>query len=53
MATEDGVLVKRLVRKGDDWILVSDNEEEEEYPPIPWPERAVVIGQVMWTGKML
>ena len=53
VATEDGVLVKRLARDGDDWLLVSDNEDQEAYPPIPWPEGAVVRGQVMWTGKML
>ena len=50
VATEDGVLVKRLARDGDDWILFSDNED---YPPIPWPEGAEVRGQVMWTGKNL
>ena len=51
--TEDGVVVKRLARDGDGWLLVSDNEDQEAYPPIPWPEDAVVRGQVMWTGKML
>ncbi len=53
VATADGVLVKRLARKDDDWLLVSDNDDQEAYPPIPWPEGAVVRGQVMWTGKML
>ena len=53
VATEDGVLVKRLAREGDDWLLVSDNEDQEAYPPIPWPEGAVVRGQVMWTGRNL
>ena len=48
--TEDGVVVKRLARDGDDWILVSDNAD---YPPIPWPEGAEVVGQVMWNGKNL
>ncbi len=51
--TEDGVVVKRLARDGDDWVLVSDNEDQEAYPPIPWPEGAVVRGQVMWTGRNL
>ncbi len=53
VSTPDGVLVKRLAREGDDWMMVSDNEDQEAYPPIPWPEGAVVRGQVMWTGKML
>ena len=48
--TEDGVVVKRLARDGDDWILVSDNAD---YPPIPWPEGAEVVGQIMWTGRTL
>ena len=48
--TEDGVVVKRLARDGDDWLLVSDNEK---YPPIPWPKGAKVRGQVMWTGRTL
>ena len=51
--TGDGLVVKRLAREGDGWLLVSDNEDQEAYPPIPWPEEAVVRGQVMWTGKML
>ena len=51
--TEDGLMVKRLIRDGDDWLLVSDNEDQETYPPVPWPEDAIVRGEVMWTGKML
>ena len=51
--TEDGLAVKRLIRDGDDWMLVSDNEDQETYPPVPWPEDAIVRGEVMWTGKML
>ena len=51
--TEDGLMVKRLVRDGDDWLLVSDNEDQETYPPVPWPEDAIVRGEVMWTGKTL
>ena len=51
--TEDGLAVKRLIRDGDDWLLVSDNEDQETYPPAPWPEDAIVRGEVMWTGKML
>ena len=33
--------------------MVSDNEDQETYPPAPWPEDAIVRGEVMWTGKML
>ena len=24
---------------------------QETYPPVPWPEDAIVRGEVMWTGK--
>ena len=53
VSTEDGLIVKRLARDGDDWLLVSDNEDQETYPPVPWPEDAIVRGEVMWTGKTL
>ena len=48
--TEDGPVVKRLQRTEDGWQLVSDNRA---YTPVPWPEGAVVLGQVMWTGRTL
>ena len=51
--TEDGVVVKRLARDGDDWLLVSDNEDQQEHPPVPWPDDAKVVGQVLWTGRTL
>ena len=51
--TEDGLVVKRLMRDGDDWMMVSDNEDQETYPPVPWPEDAIVRGEVMWTGQSM
>ena len=48
--TEDGSVVKRLQRTEDGWQLVSDNVV---YTPVPWPRDAVVLGQVMWTGRRL
>ena len=48
--TEDGPVVKRLQRDEDGWQLVSDNKA---YKPAPWPRDAVVLGQVMWTGRTL
>ena len=48
--TEDGPVVKRLQRDEDGWQLVSDNTA---YKPIPWPDGAVVLGQIMWTGRTL
>ena len=48
--SDDGLQIKRLAHENHDWLLVSDNEA---YPPVPWPREAVVIGQVMWTGRTL
>ena len=49
--SDDLLLIKRLVHDNHDWLLVSDNDKE--YKPVPWPREAVVIGQVMWTGRTL
>ena len=32
------------------WWLISDNTA---YTPVAWPREAVVLGQVMWTGRTL
>ncbi len=56
---EDGPIVKRLRHDHDGWWLDSDNTEiharsgRRVYPPWPWPQGAVVVGQVMWTGRTL
>ena len=44
------MIVKRLAKEDEEWWLVSDNKK---YKPLPWPREAVVIGQVMWTGRTL
>ncbi len=50
--SDDLVLIKRLVKdRHGEWLLVSDNNKE--YKPVPWPREAVVIGQVMWTGRTM
>ena len=48
--SDDLLLIKRLVHDNHDWLLVSDNED---YQSTRWPSEAVVIGQVMWTGRTL
>ena len=51
LRAEDGPVVKRLQHAdGKGWRLVSDNTA---YKPVPWPDEAVVLGQVMWTGRTL
>jgi len=49
--TGDGVMVKRLARDGDGgWRLVSDNDSPD-WPDVPWPDEAEVIGQVKWMAQ--
>ena len=48
----EGPLVTRIVKRaGKDekgnWLLVSDHEQGE---PAPWPEGAVMIGEVKWSA---
>ena len=51
LRADDGPVVKRLQHAdGKGWRLVSDNTA---YKPVPWPQDAVVLGQVMWTGRTL
>ena len=54
LRAEDGPVVKRLQHAdGKGWQLVSDNDDKDRYPTVPWPKDAVVRGQVMWTGRTL
>ena len=52
--TGDGAVVKRLIRDDDgDWVMVSDSPDQKTYPPVPWPEDAVVRGEVIWACRTL
>ena len=54
LRAEDGPVVKRLRHAdGKGWQLVSDSDDKDRYPTVPWPKDAVVLGQVMWTGRTL
>ena len=47
--TEDGLIVKRLGKdEQGNWQLLSDHEDWE---PAPWPEDAVIIGEVKWSAR--
>ena len=49
--TGDGLVVKRAQRDREDgWRLVS---EHRSWPPLPWDESAVPIGQVVWMARAL
>ena len=53
ITTPDGLIVKRLGRgEGGGWLLVSDNDSPD-WPDMPWPDDAVVAGEVKWMAREL
>ena len=48
VTTEEGLVVKRLERRGRQWFLVSDHPSWEA---VPWPREAEVVGEVRWASR--
>ena len=48
--TNGGLIVKRAVKSGRGWELVSENPA---VPPEPWPADAEVVGEVVWVAQTL
>ena len=48
VATGEGLVVKRLERRGRQWFLASDHPS---WQPMPWPREAEVIGEVRWASR--
>ena len=49
---DEGLVVKRAERDGAGrWLMLSDNEDQENYPPIPWKRGDRLIGEVVWMGR--
>ena len=48
VTTEEGLVVKRLERRGRQWFLASDHPSWE---PVPWPREAEVVGEVRWASR--
>ena len=48
VATGEGLVVKRLERRGRQWFLASDHPS---WQPVPWPREAEVIGEVRWASR--
>ena len=46
----EGLMVKRAVRNGERWQMVSDNPY---WPAIAWPVGAKVIGEICWMEHVL
>ncbi len=50
--TDDGLIVKRAGKnRAGAWQLVSDNPDKQEWPTLPWPDTADVIGEVKWAAR--
>ena len=53
ITTSDGLIVKRMGRgEGGRWLLVSDNDSPD-WSDVPWPDDAVVAGEVKWMAREL
>ena len=48
VATGEGLVVKRLERRGRQWFLASDHPS---WQSVPWPREAEVIGEVRWASR--
>ncbi len=48
VTTEEGLVVKRLERRGRQWFLASDHPSWEA---VPWPREAEVVGEVRWASR--
>ena len=48
ITTGEGMVVKRLERRGRQWFLISDHPSWE---PVPWPREAEVVGEVRWSSR--
>ena len=53
ITTTDGLIVKRMGKdENDGWLLVSDSDSLD-WPDVPWPEGAVLVGEVKWMAREL
>ena len=50
LRTDDGIVVKRLARGKDGWLLISDHPA---WPPRPWDRDTVPLGEVRWMARSL
>ena len=50
LRTDDGIVVKRLAREKDGWLLISDHPD---WPSRPWDRDTVPLGEVRWMARSL
>ena len=47
-------VVKRILNDPEaGWLLAADNSDKAGWPTEPWPEDAVLVGEVKWLGRAL
>lgn len=49
----NGLVVKRVVKKGEQWMARSDNDDREAFPDFGFDEGATLIGRAVWMGAKL
>ena len=53
-SNDKGTIVKRLIKRGDSWIIQSDNPDGNKYPDIVLPDGEIyehrIVGRVIWRG---
>ena len=50
MTTDEGLVLRRIDRSKDGWLLVSEGDPET-WPDMPWPDGASIIGEVKWMSR--
>lgn len=49
----NGLVVKRVVKSGGQWLARSDNDDREAFPDFGFDEGATLIGRAVWMGAKL
>lgn len=49
----NGLVVKRVVKKGEHWMARSDNDDRQAFPDFGFDEGATLIGRAVWMGAKL
>ncbi len=49
----NGLVVKRVVQAGGQWVARSDNDDRQAFPDFAFDEGATLIGRAVWVGAKL
>lgn len=50
---DNGLVVKRVVKSGGQWVARSDNDDRQAFPDFAFEEGATLIGRAVWMGAKL